>query len=121
MSKVISVRLSEDEELRLRAAAAVAGVPMSGYIKWLMNQARTQGDTETILRRLDVLGAAIANMSSGAPSDRATPIAGLPRDTFIARLRERGIPSSTIRQVEAVGMRLKANRRSARRGLHEHK
>ena len=100
MNKVISVRLSEDEELRIKAAAAIAGVPVSGYLRWLMSQARTQGDTEMILRRLDLLGAAIANMSGSA--DRATPIAGLPRDTFIARLRERGTPSSTIRQVEAV-------------------
>lgn len=74
MSEVISVRLSEDEELRIKAAAAVAGVPASGYLRWLMNQGRTQGDTETILRRLDSLGAAIANMSGSA--DRATPIAG---------------------------------------------
>ncbi len=63
MSKVISVRLSEDEELRIRGAAAVAGMPLSAYLKWLMSQGRTQSDTELILRRLDSLGAAIANMS----------------------------------------------------------
>lgn len=60
MSKVISVRLSEDEELRVRGAAAVAGMPLSGYLKWLVSQGRTQSDTELILRRLDSLGAAIA-------------------------------------------------------------
>jgi hypothetical protein len=103
VSKVISVRLSEAEELRLRGAAAVAGVPLSGYLKWLMSQGRTQSDTELILRRLDLLGVVIANMSGGASHDRAMPLVGLPaRDAFIARLRERGIPSSTIRQVEAV-------------------
>ena len=102
MSKVISVRLSEYEELRLRGAAAVAGMPLSAYLKWLVSQGRTQSDTELILRHLDALGDAIASMSSSAPRDR-TPNAGLPaRDAFIARLRERGIPSSTIRQIEAV-------------------
>ena len=102
MSTVISVRLSEDEQLRLRGAAAVAGMPLSAYLKWLVSQGRTQSDTELIMRRLDALGAAIASMSSSVPRDR-TPNVGLPaRDAFIARLRERGIPSSTIRQIEAV-------------------
>ena len=102
MSKVISVRLSEDEELRLRGAAAVAGMPLSAYLKWLVSQGRTQSDTELIMRRLDALGDAIANASSRAARDRTTNL-GLPaRDAFVARLRERGIPSSTIRQIEAV-------------------
>ncbi len=103
MSKIISLRLSEAEELRIRGAAALAGVSVSGYLKWLMSQGRTQSDTELILRQLDLLGVAIANMSGGAPQDRAMPVVGLPaRDAFIAGLRKRGIPSSTIRQVEAV-------------------
>lgn len=103
MSRVISVRLSEAEELRLRGAAAVAGMPLSAYLKWLVSQGRTQSDTELILRRLDVLGAAIANVSGSAPRDRAMPSVGLPaRDAFIARLRARGIPSITLRQIEAV-------------------
>lgn len=102
VSKVISVRLSEDEELRIKAAAAVAGVPVSGYLRWLMSQARTQNDTETILRRLDLLGAMFAMAAIGVARSFGAPLpAGLPRDTF-ARLRERGIPSSTIRQIEAV-------------------
>jgi hypothetical protein len=96
------VRLSEAEELRLRGAAAVAGMPLSAYLKWLVSQGRTQSDTELIMRRLDALGDAIASMSSSAPRDRM-PTVGLPaRDAFVARLRERGIPSSTIRQIEAV-------------------
>ena len=103
MSKIISLRLSEAEELRIRGAAALAGVSVSGYLKWLMSQGRTQSDTELILRRLDLLGVAIANLSSGAPQDRAMPVVGLPaRDAFIVGLRKRGIPSSTIQQVTAV-------------------
>ena len=77
-------------------------MPLSAYLKWLVSQGRTQSDTELIMRRLDALGDAIASMSSSAPRD-GTPKVGLPaRDAFIARLRERGIPSSTIRQIEAV-------------------
>ena len=113
MSKVISVRLSEDEELRIRGAAAVAGMPLSAYLKWLVSQGRTQSDTELIMRRLDALGDAIAGMNSRPPRD-CTANVGLPRrDAFIARLRERGIPSSTIRQVEAVWD--EADRKSAPR------
>src|SRR5438105_4709285 len=103
VSKIISLRLSEAEELRIKGAAALAGVSVSGYLKWLMTQGRTQSDTELILHRLDLLGVAIANLSGGAPQDRAMPVVGLPaRDAFIVGLRKRGIPSSTIRQVEAV-------------------
>lgn len=112
MSRVISVRPSEAEELRLRGAAAVAGMHLSGYLKWLLSQGRTQSDTEQILRRLDSL-VAIASMSGSAPRDRTLNV-GLPaRDAFIARLRERGIPSSMIRQIEAVWD--EAERRSAPR------
>lgn len=95
MSKVISVRLSDEEELRLRGAAAVADMPLSACLKWLMSQGRAQSDTELILRRLDSLGVAIANVSGSAPRDPVLNV-GLPaRDTFITRLRERGIPLST--------------------------
>jgi hypothetical protein len=102
MSKVISVRLSEAEEARIRGAAAVSGMPVSAYLKWLITNGRTgsQNDTE-ILRRLDEMGAAIANLRS-APAPAAR-LAGVPARSLIAtRLRERGLPSSTIRQVEAV-------------------
>ena len=101
MSKVISLRLSEDEEARIRGAAAVAGMPISVYLKWLITGGRSgnQSDAELILRRLDDLTAAVANL-------RTTPapvLSGIPaRSVLVSRLRERGLPSSTIRQVEAV-------------------
>ena len=104
MGKVISLRLSDGEEARIRGAAAVAGMSISGYLKWLLTHGRTgaQSDAEMILRRLDELGVAIANIGLGVPRDRATPaLARSPRSAIVSRLRERGVPSSTIRQVEA--------------------
>lgn len=104
MGKVISLRLSDGEEARIRGAAAVAGMSVSGYLKWLLTHGRTgaQGDAEMILRRLDELGAAIANIGHGAPRERAAlALAGHPRAAIVRRLKERGVPSSTIRQVEA--------------------
>ena len=103
MSKVISLRLSEDEEARIRGAAAVAGMPISVYLKWLITGGRTgnQSDAELILKRLDDLAVAVANLRT-APS-HAPALTGVPaRSVLVSRLRERGLPSSTIRQVEAV-------------------
>ena len=105
MSKVISIRLSEAEEARIRGAAAVAGMPISAYLKWLITNGRTgaQNDAELILRRLDDIAAAVANLPSAASPTQMPLLAGVPaRSAVVARLRERGLPSSTIRQVEAV-------------------
>ena len=105
MGKVISVRLSDAEEARIRGAAAISGMPISGYLKWLITNGRTgaQNDAELILRRLDDIATAVANLK-GAPVSARMPVMGsMPEKAAIsARLRERGIPSSTIRQVEAV-------------------
>ena len=104
MGKVISLRLSDAEEARIRGAAAVAGMSLSSYLKWLLTHGRTgaQSDAEMILRRLDTLGVAIANIGFGAPRERAAPgVGGPPRTAVVSRLKERGVPSSTIRQVEA--------------------
>lgn len=105
MSKVISIRLSEAEEMRIRGAAAVAGMPLSGYLKWLITSGRTgaQNDAQTILLRLDDIAAAVASLRiAPAPVQMPLPSAIPARSTIVARLRERGLPSSTIRQVEAV-------------------
>ena len=105
MSKVISVRLSEAEEARIRGAAAITGLPVSAYLKWLITNGRTgtQNDAEMILRRLDEIAVAVANLRS-APAPAQMPLlAGIPgRSAIVTRLRERGLPSSTIRQIEAV-------------------
>ena len=105
MSRVISVRLSEAEEARIRGAAAITRMPLSGYVKWLIAGGRTgtQSDAEMILRRLDDIAAALANLSSTPAPAQMPLLAGIPaRSAIVSRLRERGLPSSTIRQVEAV-------------------
>jgi hypothetical protein len=103
MSRVISVRVSEAEEARIRGAAAIAGMPISAYLKWLITNGRTgtQNDAEMILKRLDDIAAAIANLRS-APAPMPLFPAIPARSAIVSRLRERGLPSSTIRQVEAV-------------------
>ena len=105
MGKVISVRLSDAEEARIRGAAAMSGMPISGYLKWLITNGRAgaQNDAELILRRLDDIATAVANLRPGAVPAPMPLIGSIPAKSAIAaRLRDRGIPSSTIRQVEAV-------------------
>ena len=105
MGKVISLRLSDAEEARVRGAAALTGLSTSAYLKWLLvnGKSGTQDLNEIVLRRLDELGVAIARLTA---QDRAAPPArsgGVVDKALIARgLKERGVPSSTIRQVEAV-------------------
>ena len=105
MGKVISVRLSEAEEARIRGAAAVSGMAISAYLKWLITQGRTgvQADPEMVLRRLDEIATAIANLRAGpAPDLMRIHRSAEKRNLLVSRLKERGIPSSTIRQVEVV-------------------
>jgi hypothetical protein len=105
VGRVISVRLSDLEEMRIRGAAAITGLSISAYLKWLVIDGRTgtQNHTEMILRSLDDIRVAIANLGSGPREERVAPVVGLPaRSAIVSRLKERGIPSSTIRQMEAV-------------------
>src|SRR4051812_23657 len=105
MGKVLSVRLSDAEDARIRGAAAITGMPVSAYLKWLMTNGRTgmQTDAEMILRRLDDIAAAVANLGAAPLADRTPRIPASPaRSSIVAGLKERGLPSSTIRQVEAV-------------------
>jgi hypothetical protein len=103
MGRVVSVRLSDADDARLRGAAAVSRLSISAYLKWLVTNGKTgtQNDTEMVLRRLDDIGVAIANIRSGRGEDRAVTLVGLPaRSAIVARLKARGVPSSMIRQVE---------------------
>ena len=103
MSRVVSVRLSDAEDARIKGAAALTGLSVSAYLKWLVTNGKTgtQNDTEMLLRRLDDLFAAIANSGTARGEDRVMPLAGLPaRSALVRRLKERGMASSTIRQVE---------------------
>ncbi len=105
MGKVISVRLSDAEEARIRGAAALSGMAISGYLKWLITNGRTgaQNEAELILRRLDEIAVAVANLRIAPAPAQPPVVAGLPaRNAKRGRLRGRGLPSSTIRQVEAV-------------------
>ena len=104
MSKVISLRLSDADDARIKGAAAITGLSVSAYLKWLVSNGKTgtQNDTEMLLRRFDDLAAAIANSGATTREDRVVTLAGLPaRDALTRQLKERGVPSSTIRQVEA--------------------
>ena len=108
MRKNVTLGFSPDEFLRVQGAAALAGVPVATYLKWLL-----QGGLPTdavgrhmtaILERLDTLSVGLAKLSSPAerrPLQAHTP-AVLPHEAISAKLRERGVPSSTIRQVIAV-------------------
>ena len=105
MGKVISVRLSDAEEARIRGAAAVSGMPISGYLKWLITNGRMGGhnEAEMILRRLDDIATAVANLKTAPAAVPTSLLGAMPaRSAIVTRLRERGLPSSTVRQVEAV-------------------
>ncbi len=103
-ARTISLRLSDADDARIRGAAAVSGLSVSAYLKWLVSNGKsgTQNDSEMILRRLDDVATAIANISISSKEGRVVPLVGLPaRSALVNQLRERGLPSSTIRQVEA--------------------
>jgi hypothetical protein len=104
VSKVISLRLSDADDARIKGAAAITGLSVSAYLKWLVSNGKTgtQNDTEMLLRRFDDLAVAIANSGVAKGADRVVTLVGLPaRDALARQLKERGVPSSTIRQVEA--------------------
>lgn len=105
MDRVISVRVSDLEEARLRGGAAITGMSLSAYLRWLVTGGKTgtQNNTEMILRKLALIAVAIAKLGSEAREERIAPVVGLPaREAIVSGLKARGIPSSTIRQVEAV-------------------
>ena len=79
MRRNVTIGFSPQEFLRLHGAAAVAQMPVSSYVKWLLRGSPdgVNGNMSVILSRLDEIFVAIAR-------------------------RARGLPSSTIRQVTAV-------------------
>lgn len=111
----VTIGLSPGEYQRVQGAAAVAGVPVATYLKWLLRggvAADGMGRQMTaVLERLDALGVAIANLS-GPREIRPAPPAPLAsqREVIATRLKQRGVPSSTIRQVNAVLDELEAGR-----------
>lgn len=117
LRKNVTIGLSLEEHLRVQGAAAVAGVPVTTYLKWLL-RGGVAGDgmgrqMTAVLERLDALGVAIANLPRPSDARPATPAQGrliAQREVFATRLKERGVPSSTIRQVNAVLDELEARR-----------
>lgn len=117
LRKNVTIGLSPEEFLRVQGAAAVAGVPVTTYLKWLL-RGGVAGDgmgrqMTAVLEHLDALSVAVARLSSTPEAPSAMPAQGRPvaqREVLVTRLRERGVPSSTIRQVEAVLDELEARR-----------
>ena len=105
MSRVISLRLDDADDARLSGAAALNGLTISAYIKWLTGSSRLGSDAgiEMVLNRLDGLAKSLAEVRATLGNNQPQSALDLPPRTVIAtRLKERGLPSSTIRQVEAV-------------------
>jgi hypothetical protein len=116
MRKNVTIGLSPVEFMRVQGAAAVANMPIATYLKWLLRGGAPHDDIAsgigTVLRRLDEIGIAIARLprySHGplrptgptpvAPTSEA-PVAS--REAIERSLRDRGIPSSTVRQLFVV-------------------
>jgi hypothetical protein len=109
MRKNVTIGFSPDEFLRIQGAAAVAGAPVATYVKRLLN-GKSSADPvgrhmTAILERLDALSVGIARFSG--PREGQNGVATnsqvvAPRESITAKLKARGIPSSTIRQVNIV-------------------
>src|SRR5437588_8488499 len=71
MRRNVTIGFSPQEFLRLLGAAAVAQMPVSSYVKWLLRGSANgvNGNMSVILLRLDEIFVAIARLSSapGAP------------------------------------------------------
>ena len=106
MSKVVSVRFSDDEYLKMIGAAAVANMSISAYVHWLISGRQQPGGDGMgqVLNRLDEIATIVSSLKNPALSP-ALPPSGkrkIDKNTLVAKLRERGVPSGTIRQVETV-------------------
>ena len=105
MSRVISLRLDDADDARLSGAAALNGLTVSAYIKGLIGSDRVASDTgiAMIIHRLDELATTVADVRGAVGEKRTQAALDLaPRTVITTRLKERGLPSSTIRQIEAV-------------------
>jgi hypothetical protein len=105
MRKNVTLAFLPEEYLRLQGKAAMAQMPLSTYVKWLLDTAAgaQSNQLDVILARLELIGAVVAKSDKppaqqSAPAPRALPAP----DVITAKLRERGVPTSTIRQVMAV-------------------
>ncbi|HEX2828760.1 MAG TPA: hypothetical protein VHP37_20570 [Burkholderiales bacterium] len=116
MRKNVTIGLSPAEFIRVQGAAAVAGMPIATYLKWLLRGGAPHDDTAkgigSVLQRLDQIAVLIARLprcyhASARPLETVTPPAAIEtppvsREAIERSLRERGMPSSTIRQLFVV-------------------
>jgi len=106
LRKNVTIGFSPDEYLRLQGAAAIARMPVSTYLKWLLRGSPVDGmsrNMSAILAHLDEITVAIARLSASPPAQSPVPVQGPPiaqRELLRKNLKERGFPSSTIRQVD---------------------
>jgi hypothetical protein len=107
MRKNVTIGFSPAEYMRLQGAAAAAQMPVTSYVKWLLKGSPVDGvsrNTTLILDRLDEINVTISRLSVGPG---AQPVAvrvprAAAREVIETRLRARGLPSSTINQVNVV-------------------
>ena len=105
MRKNVTIAFMPEEYLRLQGRAAIAQMPVSTYIKWLLDAAAggQSKQLELILERVDQLATALARRGNAPAVDQPQRVSGLPAtDVITVKLRERGIPTSTIRQLMTV-------------------
>src|SRR2546430_5170278 len=107
MRRNVTIGFSPQEFLRLHGAAAVAQMPVSSYVEWLLRGSPNgvNGNMSAILSRLDAIFVAIAKLSSAPGAPAVMPLRAhetAPRELIEEKLRARGLPSATIRQVTAV-------------------
>src|SRR6266480_5049916 len=102
----VTIGFSEVEFMRIQGAAALARTPVSTYLKWLLQGSPVDGVSKhmgAILANLDEIRVAIAKFSESRPAQPRVPVQGPPitqRELFRKLMKDRGIPSSTIRQVD---------------------
>ena len=105
MRKNVTIGFPDDEILRLQGAAAMARMPLATYLRWLIRgdaQDRWVKMLSAILERLDRVVTAVANLSppmQSQPAARPQLPLDESRELFAKKMKERGMPSSTIRQV----------------------
>lgn len=115
MRRNVTIGFSPQEFLRLHGAAAVAQMPVSSYVKWLLRGSPDgiNGNMSAILSRLDEICVAISRLRSEPGAPPVIPLrahATAPRELIEEKLRASGLPSSTIGQVSAVLDDLEAGR-----------
>ena len=125
MRRNITIGVDPDEYMRLQGAAAMCGMPLATYLKWLLRggaahdsiaQNEIVQNLGLLIRRMDGVGSTLqqlaravqapASPSVAAVNVRAADVAEYDhaprlasRELIEKGLKDRGIPSSTIRQL----------------------